>query len=137
MEEKVFDLCSSYTDTLHCIIFLTNNVFMFLCFFSPPRPVSLLKFFSYLFYTLFCSGTEKKKEKLQGQRERKEDSHSNDQNPQTQASPSPQPSAQTLPIHKQTPEVKSPASGKRFPMHPRTELGSGCSSTNTQLGFPN
>ncbi|XP_054838890.1 echinoderm microtubule-associated protein-like 4 isoform X2 [Eublepharis macularius] len=60
------------------------------------------------------SGTEKKKEKLQGHREKKEDSQSNDQNPQTQASPSPspQPSAQTLPTHRQTPEVKSSAPGK-------------------------
>ncbi|XP_053239293.1 echinoderm microtubule-associated protein-like 4 isoform X10 [Podarcis raffonei] len=61
------------------------------------------------------SGTEKRKEKLHGQTEKKEDSHSNDQNPQTQASPSPspQPSAQTLPTHRQTPEVKSSAPGKR------------------------
>ncbi|XP_033000747.1 echinoderm microtubule-associated protein-like 4 isoform X1 [Lacerta agilis] len=60
------------------------------------------------------SGTEKRKEKLHGQTEKKEDSHSNDQNPQTQPSPSPspQPSAQTLPTHRQTPEVKSSAPGK-------------------------
>lgn len=73
--------------------------------------------YTYFFYTLFCSGTEKKKEKHQGQTEKKEDSHSSDQNPQSQASPSPQPSAQILPTHRQTPEVKSSAPGKRFPKY--------------------
>lgn len=75
---------------------------------SPSVPISKKETLS----SAAKSGTEKKKEKLQGQREKKEDSHSNDQNPQASPSPSPQPSAQTLPIHKQTPEVKSSASGK-------------------------
>lgn len=85
-----------------------------------------------LFYNLFCSSTEKKKEKLQGQRERKEDSHSNDQNPQNQESPSPssQPSAQPFPTHRQTPEVKSSAPGKRFLKYLSIAQGSGCNDTN-------
>lgn len=65
-------------------------------------------------YTLFYSGTEKKKEKPQGQREKKEESHSNDQSPQIRASPSPQPSSQPLQIHRQTPESKNSTPTKRF-----------------------
>ncbi|KAH0622739.1 hypothetical protein JD844_025315, partial [Phrynosoma platyrhinos] len=78
---------------------------------SPSVPISRKETFS----SAAKSGTEKKKEKLQGQTEKKEDSHSNDQNPQMQASPSPspQPSAQTHPTHRQTPDVKSSAPGKR------------------------
>uniref|UniRef100_A0A803SM32 Echinoderm microtubule-associated protein-like 4 n=1 Tax=Anolis carolinensis TaxID=28377 RepID=A0A803SM32_ANOCA len=77
---------------------------------SPSVPIARKETFS----SAAKSGTEKKKEKLQGQTEKKEDSHSNDQNPQMQASPSPspQPSAQTHPTHRQTPEVKSSAPGK-------------------------
>lgn len=65
-------------------------------------------------YTLFYSGTEKKKEKPQGHREKKEDSHSNDQSPQIRASPSPQPSSQPLQIHRQTQESKNSTPTKRF-----------------------
>uniref|UniRef100_A0A098M0H5 Echinoderm microtubule-associated protein-like 4 n=1 Tax=Hypsiglena sp. JMG-2014 TaxID=1550645 RepID=A0A098M0H5_9SAUR len=75
---------------------------------SPSIPISGKKTLS----SAAKSGTEKKKDKHQGQTEKKEDSHSSDQNPQSQASPSPQPSAQILPTHRQTPEVKSSAPGK-------------------------
>ncbi|KAJ7341130.1 hypothetical protein JRQ81_004894, partial [Phrynocephalus forsythii] len=77
---------------------------------SPSVPLARKETFA----SAAKSGTEKKKEKLQGQTEKKEDSQSNDQNPQTQASPSPspQPSAQAHPTHRQTPEAKSSAPGK-------------------------
>lgn len=98
--------------------------------FSPTLLIYLLVlFFPSLCYTLFYSGTEKKKEKPPGQKEKKEDSHSNDQSAQTQASPSPQPSSQTLQTHRQTPESKSSAPAKRFSQYHSTELENDCKDT--------
>lgn len=98
--------------------------------FSPTLLIYLLVlFFPSLCYTLFYSGTEKKKEKPPGQKEKKEDSHSNDQSAQTQASPSPQPSSQTLQTHRQTPESKSSAPAKRFSQYHSTELENDCNDT--------
>ncbi|XP_060042917.1 echinoderm microtubule-associated protein-like 4 isoform X2 [Erinaceus europaeus] len=72
---------------------------------SHTSPVSIAR--KETFSSAAKSGTEKKKEKLQGQREKKEESHSNDHSPQIRASPSPQPSSQPHQIHRQTPESKN------------------------------
>lgn len=99
-------------------------------FLPPFKFICLFSFFFFpLCYTLFYSGTEKKKEKPPGQKEKKEESHSNDQSPQTQASPSPQPSSQTLQTHRQTQESKSSAPAKRFSQYHSTELQDDCNDT--------
>lgn len=114
---------------IYCKLLLVSPIFSQRAF-SPTFLIYLLVcFFSPLCYTLFYSGTEKKKEKPPGQKEKKEESQSNDQSPQTQASPSPQPSSQTLQTHRQTQESKSSAPAKRFSLYTSTELENPCNDT--------